>query len=272
MPMKKFTGFAKAGTKSKAKRTYKRAKKTAPLKTMIQNEIRKTEEGKRYMGGYGQIGVNPTDNTNLPSSAIPTVSTGSLVLTPVIQQGTSQENRIGNKLRIRDCIVRWSIAFPYFTQATQPAPIIGYYDIVFYRMKYTTGDADPNDWTQYLQGGSNDSTFISSTLISLTLPNNTDLFTIYKRIRVKLGNSDYAAAASADNNDFSYSRYGQFSLARYFQNREVLFDDGTSVPMNCPLYMTAFVVPLPEGFPYASISQANFPNVTATAEWIYSDA
>lgn len=260
--------YARRYQRRKVAQIKKTVKRRLPIKKvnmvrLIKNVVNKQAEAKIFV-------VNAQMVPTVTSAGTPTPNGGSFIdFTPTIANGNEQGQRVGNKLSIRSCIIRGSVMYAYESQNMQPVPC--YLEIILFRLKRTTDLPTATDWLNLLDNGQTNDAYNSSSLQPLTLTVNNELFTIYKRLRFKIGNSVPVSGTALTNNDFSFCKTFKVNITKYFKNRTILFDDSTpgNDPQNCPLYCASFIVPVPVG---VTPITGQFPIVEASVEWHYTDS
>jgi len=230
----------KAVIKRKAvykKRVYKKRapKASSSLVKTIKRVMQKQEETK--CSSYSNLNWFMSPKSTSIDMNVQTLSPSSYV----INQGVGQGDRIGNKIATKRCILRL-VAFPLpYNITTNGTPIPQDIVIYFGKLKQTLDSPTSTDFTQLYQAGNSSAAPVNS-LIDLTKPINTDIFTVVKQIRFKLGYSVYAGTGvnvgnqSFSNNDYKLNFVRNIDITKLMA-KHYIFSDNTNPPVNSALFM-----------------------------------
>lgn len=259
--------------KKEVKKNYR--KKVTPKKSMMKPNIRKVVKklikDELEVKNYVTSAQQPCTITGAGAIATP-LGGNELDLSPYINQGFEQGEHLGNKVTVSSVKVRYTLSYIY-TSSEQAIFVPCYVDVILYRTKYGIAPPILADWQGVLDEGNTSAYYDSSTAMSLNTPINRDLFTIYYRKRIKMGlatSPQQNLNNGTSNNDFSLCRFETVDLSRFFRGRTVSFDDD-NVPNNCPLFATAFIVPMPVGNIGVG-ANAVYPTIHVKSQWFYTDA
>lgn len=158
-------------------------------------------------------------------------------LCAAIQQGTTQSTRIGNKVNIKKCTVKFTFTLsPIAGIITNPLPT--YVDIYIFKTKYQNnfdGAPTATDMQVFLQDDSTSVQYLGNPLDGMRNLNG-DVFTPCIQKRICLYNQNSSVATYAATSSINPNRYFKFDVTKYLK-KEWSFDDGTSSCTNDNLYM-----------------------------------
>ncbi len=215
----------------RSKRTYKRRRstkkyskrRTAYVPKKVKRYVRRaianqaenkrashTTEEKAYTNLMDQAGVN--------------------TLLPSISQGTGQGNRIGNRLKLKRAMLRFSItSFAGSANAH-------YADVYIYRLKSAVTAPNLAQLQTFLQNG-NSTTWYDGDAIDGLRDVNSDTFTLFKHKRFVLSSLTSGTAGVA-NGSIPPTRTWKQDITKYYK-KTWIYEDATSVlPSNVGLYMS----------------------------------
>lgn len=210
----------------KKKRAYKPRAKMAKKKSIrreIRREVARLAENKIIEGTSGNVTFAQSIT---PSSCYP--------LIPNISQGTTQGTRVGNKVRVRNAVLRMSLTVSNQSAAVTPT----YVDI--YIFKYKPMTAYPNNvmptgsMNNFLQAGSS-STNYSGAISDGLRPVNKDLFTMKYRKRLCMFNPNNTAAFTGATASWNPNRSYNINITKYL-NKILNYDDANSICTNDSLW------------------------------------
>jgi len=172
-------------------------------------------------------------------------------------QGTSVQDRIGNKIKIKRWVIKGLIQPNDALDMTPPGTIVapalsttgfsqnsqvGYVDLYFGRL-VANNTTIPVQLTNFYQSGSTDLTPTGSTQEQLYRVNN-DLYKVYyhKRFKMGTGQSFFGTGQSlaympsgtgAQSNDFNMTRSFGFDITKYvLKNKSLKYDELVSTPQD----------------------------------------
>lgn len=224
------------------KRKFVRSKKpkgvSAALAKYVKRVVHKNVENKtiseRNRISFSNFVTDPNQNMSVvhicpnPSSL-------------VIPQGTGQGERVGNTITTRKLLLKYCLYPLQQDQSYNPQPIPKEVCIWIGFLKGNRKNIPTSaDYQRFYQDGNTAISPIGD-LWDTLMPVNTDLFTICKQIRHKVGNevyTDYSGVKPNNyftNNDFKLNCYQTLDLTKYI-NKVIKFDDATVVS-DTGLYM-----------------------------------
>lgn len=229
--------------KGKAKKS-RPAKKTAPtgvsnavakyIKKVVHTQIENKTISLRDRVAFSNWVTDPAQNMSV-RPICPNPSALQIV------QGTGQSERVGNTITTRKLLLRYCLYPLPQDQSYNPQP---YPKEVCIWIGFLKGDRKSlpvtADFQRFYQDGITAISPIGDVWDTL-MPVNTDLFTVCKQIRHKVGNevyTDYSGIKPNNyftNNDFKLNSYYTVDLTKYI-NKIVKFDDATTVS-DTGLYM-----------------------------------
>lgn len=158
-----------------------------------------------------------------------------------IAQGPSQDERIGNRIRIQRATLKGTmVPEPYdATENPNPQPIVVQM-ILFYDKTLSTGFPTPCQSDDLFQLGSTVDGFRND-LVDTWAPINTDKYVVMYRRQFKLGFANYAGTGtqaawqSYSNNDFKLNQKFSINLTPYLV-KNVRYNDNNVDPMTRGLW------------------------------------
>lgn len=224
-------GSRKGTTGSKPSRTM------SMIKTLIKKEFSRNAENKcaQYYGTLLNIG--PVANTAVFANSVIPISPYASYLS--IQQGTSQGQRVGNRIKIKNLTFKGSFVPSAYNATTNPVPrpcnIVMW---LFY--KYDNPDTLTVPGNDFLQlGGSSQA--LTGGIIDQTAPINTDSYRVLAKRVFKLGFAAYEGTGitvsqqAFHNNDYKYNCPFSINVTKYLV-KNVKFDDNTTSPTTRGLF------------------------------------
>jgi len=221
-------------TASKQRFQKKSSRRPSSIKKMVRSEIARTVENKTKQAfNYGK-NVYGSADTNFPDNVIELGPSTVMV----VQQGTSQGTRIGNRIKTKSLIFKGTLVpQPYQASNLSPQPVqIAMW--IFYDR--TDPVALPQVSTNFFQDGSSSKGF-QNDLTDLWSPVNTDRYRVLAKKTFKLGFGAYegtgisASYQAYHNNDFKLNCNFSFDLTKHYP-QIVKFDDNSSTPTTRGLF------------------------------------
>lgn len=228
--------YAKKYAKPRARKYAKKSKAKTSLVRLIRKVIHKTSETKlssqEMVVGFG----NSLQSTVLN---VRTLSPSSAYMP--IQQGPSQDERIGNKIQTKKVMLRYVLHSLPYNAATNTANCPQ--DVVMWigRLKRSIFSPTSTDFSNFFQYGSASVPPLGD-LSDLNAVINKDYFTIDKKIIHKIGYADYSgtsvnvAAHSYTNNDYKFNVVRSLDITNCFA-KNYTFNDVDNDPQNSRTYI-----------------------------------
>lgn len=231
-------------SKRPAKR-YSRKPRVSAVKTIVRKEIARNVENKtfQYVGNPG-LDIVPSNSAAFDPNIIPvTPFSGYLA----ISQGTTQGQRIGNKIKIKSLRIG-GVIYPLAYNATTnvtPAPVqIKMW--FFYDKEEPQTIPSVQGSGDFLQFGST-SLPLQNQLFDHTMPVNTDRYRVLTTRTYKIGYASYLGTGTQpqqgnfSNNDFKLNCNFNINLTKYAV-KIVNFRDNALTPTTRGIYMMAQAV------------------------------
>lgn len=226
---------ARYSKKPKAKTTMKKPN-TKPTKKLVQKMV-KTEIAKNIENKVSD-NISTQDyiiSTN--ASAVPTYFNWSPSSNGLFQinQGVSNNERIGNKIKIKRWVIK-GVVCPLFLTATTLGGGQGYVNLYLVRRN----DFNPITGTlpDFYQDG-NSSETPDGTLMQAFKAVNKDVYKVYWRKQYKVGQSTTVTGGGANvsfnNNDFSLVKRFGLDVCKYVCKNRILKWDDTSTDCTDPI-------------------------------------
>lgn len=166
------------------------------------------------------------------------------ILDPVINQGTGQRDRIGNKVTLTSCWLKYALFLNGSGQGGVPYPVLVRF-VFYYQKDDPTSLPQPYQNADLFQLGNSDQGFYGSISDHL-MQFNTDKYRILKVKSFKLGfanNQGTGGSAASQyfaNNDYKMTYVGHINLLPMLLKDKV-FNDNMGVSMGRKLYFLAYV-------------------------------
>jgi len=225
----------------------RQTKATKNLKALIRREISRNVENKTIQYRASKIPIVSYNNSTFGSRIFPiSPYTGYCQ----IDQGVSQDERVGNRVKIKNATLKFIMnPLPYnatFNPLPEPMEVVMW---LFYDKWDNT--TIPNPTTDFIQNGGS-STALSSNLMDTISKVNTDRYRLLTKRTFKLGYSNSTgqgvstAQPFAQNNDFKLNIKRTINFTKYLV-KNVKYNDNNSVPSVRGLYCMFEAVPADGG-------------------------
>jgi len=153
-----------------------------------------------------------------------------------LTQGTNQQQRVGNTIKLKRWVIKGLIQPSTNTQSDPQVNIldntnVGYIDVFFGRL-LNNASAVETELTDLYQAGAQAVT-PNATAGTILYPLNKDKYKIYWRKRFKMGASipDFTGPGNLSNNDFSLTRTFGFDVTKFIlKNKHIKYEDGNVNP------------------------------------------
>lgn len=215
---RKFRRSFRRRTNPKRRTLSRTRSRKGTLKTIIRREIARNIENK--MKDYE---IPSVDITN-------TIDNGTLrYIIPTITQGTTQSNRIGNKIRVKRVTLRLAINMLNLGAGLPPT----YIDIYIFKpkfMSYWAGALPAVDMTEFLQNDSSAEPYNGEVLDGLRYIND-DLFTLCYKKRLTMFNAISNQTTASTTSTINPCRTLFLDITKHVK-KNLLFEDGVSTPTN----------------------------------------
>lgn len=220
----------------RGKRATRQLMTAAKVKKIVSNLAEKKvvqHEATNQVAAYNQ--------TSFGSNGIIPVSPYSTYLQ--VDQGTSQDQRIGNKIRPMRTTLDMNFVAQNYNGTTNTNPTPQQIRVVVFSMK--DNNDLPTTLPYFFQQGSSSTTPLSNGF-DMILPINRDLYTVYEDFRVKLGASIWEVSPGTTavqgyfaNNDFDLNPIVRLDLSKHIPN-VVTYNDNNSAPTSRAVFVTWF--------------------------------
>lgn len=247
----------------KVRRTYK-PKVSKAIKTYVKKTISQNMENKVYIA-YGK------DQTLLTASSTPPQF---ISLVPSINQGTGQNQRIGNEVKVKRGYVRGYVNLRPYTAITNPLAVPTLIKMFLCCRKKTNqliaGAPTNTDWNNFFEVGAGSSSNFVGNILDITQSINKDYWTILGTKTFQLGAS---AAGQSVATGAIVSGAQQVSRPFYFnigkKMGKLKYNDNVSATCSNKEMFLAFQAVFADGSDSTSTSQAEY-HFTSRIE--YEDA
>jgi len=222
------------------KRAYKKRGVSSAVRRYVKRTIHSNIENKcAQISASGARLATHAVNTNM--------LTLPLIPSSAILQSVEQAGRIANEIRTRKCHFTFCLHQAPHNSGTNATPEPQDVLIFIGKLKGNkTKVPDNSDYAKLFQAGTN-SVGPYSTTLDHCLSVNKDYFTVYKRLRFKVGFSQDGQLGNNNtyqhfaNNDYKLNIVKKLDLTKHCP-KIVKFNDNTSAPTNDNLYMFAYCV------------------------------
>lgn len=235
MPKRPIDGAASAYKRVKVAAVPKKARRNVvsqAVKRYVKKFVQDDQETKIAVGIYAGAGVTNTDSLTTPLT---------YNLIPSIYQGAEQSDRVGSKIKVKKCMLRYMLS----RNSTSPAnpPEVTYVVICRLRNSYDTPALADYNMMKIANtaGGSFTKGPITSTdRRTFMTPFNLDVWDIKKVIKHKVWNASNATALSNSNNDFNGFEEQSVDITPYIKKDWRYMDTTNQLPENEGLYAAFF--------------------------------
>jgi len=213
------------GSKWASRSRSRRRSKVSPLvKRYVKREIARQNENKIQDNEVTGAAVNYLiDDGDVRS------------LLPQIFQGTTEQHRIGNRVRIKS--LKLKLHLSCYNQTTSISPT--YFDIYIFKFKpanFGGGAPGAGDMTLFLQDGSSSLPYNGTNILSGLRRLNDEMFTKVIKKRVALFNPQNATTQISTTSNYNPAITMYFDLTNHVK-KQLMYDDATPVCMNDNLYI-----------------------------------
>lgn len=236
--------FSRKSSRKGTKRTYKRksyAKKAPALRKMIRKEISRVAENKTAQFYDFSAGLRTVSSSDFSAQNIFPLGPNS-AFSPIINQGTAQSDRIGNRIKTKKLVVKGTLIPMPLNNTTNTAPQPLLIKIwIMYDKTNPTAQPDPKGAFDFFQLGGSSIGFANDTR-DMWAPVNEDRYRILTTRTYKLGYSQYGSVGSAgnsmyyNNNDFPFIQNFSIDCTKYYP-KDVRFNDNNALPTTRGLFM-----------------------------------
>lgn len=250
MAYRKKTMYRKKGAAPR-RRTYKRraVARSRPMRKMVRRIIQSVAEPKTIQTVATAHSLYSSTNALAPVNNV--FALGADGVSIAINQGTSQSQRVGNRIRVKSLWFKGVLAVLPYDATTNPNPRPTQVKMVFFYDK-TNPNSLPNPFAGGaagpFQGGGGTNNF-QNDLVDMVMPFNTDRYRILATRTYKLGYSQYAGTAASAANQTAYQAYSNndyrlnyqisMNLTKYYP-KMLRFNDNNAIPTNRGLYVMFF--------------------------------
>lgn len=232
VPRKKYGRRRKPLRKSGTKRTYKR-KSTFAKK--VQSVVTRMAEKKQTTTTQINDAITPADNTILVKY---------INLAPILSQGSAENGRIGNSVKVTSGVIAGYINMLPYNVATNTFPSIKVrLMLVSYKNRNASATSAQNlvvgDLDTFFDNGANGVPF-QGNMYDILAPVNTQRFTLHSQRILDLslsGNSTAYPNSTGPHQSGKYQQYFKFNYGKHLG--KLVFDDnvGTNYPTNKNLFL-----------------------------------
>jgi len=252
MPYSKKRKYSKKRTyKSKG---YKKPRLSKTVKRYVKREIHRQVE-------------NKTQDVEVEDAVIDSIIGDGDVrnLIPLMSQGTNQQTRVGNKIRVRS--MRMKLHIRCLNQTGSTSPI--YFDIYIFKFKASNFGGGPPaaaDMQLFLQNGSSASQYNGISPLAGLRKLNEDYFTSKIRRRVALFNPTNSTSQISSTSNLNPAITLTFDLTKHVK-KLLIFDDAATGVQNDNLYIAIGGTPMNGG----DLSLVNLGSYSYMIEMSYED-
>lgn len=228
---------------AKAKRPYKTKSKGTTsvgkaLKTYVKKAIHAQIENKKIE--YSRTFSFGGNTATYPSLSVTTLTPSSVSYN--MTQGTGQADRIGNRVRIINAVLRYILLPISYDLVGNPQPKPQEVQILFGNIKGSTRTTPTSAQLAYLFANGNSSTGPTGLLGDVLRPINSDFWVIKKRIKHKVGyavsdgTGSSAGSQYHSNNDFKLNVVRSLNVTKMLP-KVVIWNEADTNPTTFGLYM-----------------------------------
>lgn len=235
----------KAVIKKRLWQNFKRKQNEKNVVRIVKSVIAKNVENKFTLTKTYQAPVGNVINSGLPNLyyytfftwAVGNQANATTQQLFNIPQGTAQNNRIGNTIKVKRWIIKGMIS-PNIFGTLAPYTALGYVDVYFGRLKLNTKEITEQLSDLYQNGSTSITPQMKQT--DILNPINKDVYKIYYHRRFKTGtsgiqgaNTSLPLASEPVNNDYKLTHTFGFDVCKYLcKDRKITFGDGNNTPLD----------------------------------------
>lgn len=239
----------------KSKRAYKKSRVSTTVKRYVKREIHRQVE-------------NKIQDVQLEDAVVDVVITDGDVrnLIPLVAQGTNQQTRVGNRIRVMS--LRMKLHIRAYLQAASIGPI--YFDVYIFKFRPSMFGGGPPaavDMQLFLQDGSSAVQYTGLSPLSGLRKINTDYFTQCIKRRVALFNPSNSTSQIAVTSSMAPAITLTFDLTQHVK-KLLIFDDNATSVQNDNLYIAIGGTPMSND----NVSAVNLGTYSYLIEMTYEDA
>lgn len=166
----------------------------------------------------------------------------SVGLLPNMAQGTGENQRIGNQIRITSGIIRGQVNLLPYNATTNPNPAPVWVKMFLYKQLYNdaaSATAPVADGNNFFRGNGTVLPF-QSNVLDLDLPINDSLYRLCATKTFKIGAASYSTSGPVSSGGYfdNSPMCKKFSINwGKFCRKNIKFNDGTSYPQNESIYL-----------------------------------
>jgi len=187
-------------------------------------------------------------------------------LLPVLSQGTNQQTRIGNRVRIKSMKLKLHISC--FNQTASISPT--YFDIYIFKFKAANFGGGPPiaaDMVLFLQDGSSAVAYNGTNILSGLRRINPDYFTHVIKKRIALFNPQNATTQISSTSNYNPAMTMYFDLTKHVK-KLLIYDDAATSCQNDNLYIAIGASQTDQ----TSLTTVNLGQYSYLVETTYEDA
>lgn len=245
-----FKKYSRKGSRKGKKRTYKRksyAKKVTPMKKMIRREIARNVENKTIQVFNFQRTLEGPASSQFDSANV--FPLGPDPASILVNQGTGQGGRIGNRIRTKKLTLKGVFTPAYYDAIYNSMPTPQQIKVfIFYDKTDPNALPQPQTAADFFQNG-NSARGFANDVTDMVMPVNADRYRVLTTRTYKLGYAAYTGSPGAtqpagyfSNNDFNLNCEFKIDLTKYYP-KDVRFPDNSSLPTTRGLYCMVLAVP-----------------------------
>lgn len=238
---------------------------------VIRRYVRKTvarniENKRNVIYGYNQTVTGVTIN-NPPSM--------NLFALPVISQGVAEGQRLGDRIKLKNCHVHLDICHAPYDATANPHSGC-YVTVLFLKARNSNAGVIPaNNWVNLFDAGTSTVTWQQNTMDTLFQFNENIFNVVYKRI-FNIGHTksnDYGQSPTTfvlPGNEAVQNVRTNFRLPLKKIRKMIRYDDNTSIPQSENLWMYAYASP----YEYNGTYDVNKTpaRISYVLQWEFEDA
>jgi len=208
------------------------------VKVYVKRALNVAQENKLF--------IYQASNQTITSVASPSTPSF-LSLLPLPTQGTQNNQRIGNTIKIVKAFIRGHVNLLPYSATTNPlvAPLYVKMWLCSSKTNNTTSLSSTNIGTDFFETNGGSQGF-QGNMLDMELTNNKDSWVVYKTRTMKLGGTSYQTGGLASQPSLA-TDMSNYSLPFYFSygkhlRRKLRFNDGSTAPSNANMFLVFQVV------------------------------
>jgi len=254
MPYSKKRKYSRRRT-YKSRKTYKKPRVSKTVKRFVKREIHRQIENKIH-------------DVQIEDAVVDSIIADGDVrnLIPVMSQGTNQQTRVGNRVRVMRMTMKLHLRC--YSQSASIGPV--FFDVYIFKFRPSNFGGGPPaaaDMQLFLQDGSSAVQYTGASPLSGLRKVNEDYFQLCAKKRISLFNALNTTSQVSSTSSLQPAKTIYFDLTKHVK-KLLIFDDAATAVQNDNLYIAIGGTPMNGD----SVSLVNLGTYSYIVEMTYEDA